>query len=217
MLFVIHTPKSNVIFLSEQVSNLLLHTSVTAHELINTTGCVNQLALTSIEGVRGVTDFQLDQGIGLALKLDCLGALCCRAAQEHIAVAHVLEHYGAIVVWMDSFFHFLVFFCAPEFPLSEGDKELLLIILRAKVRLFSVPTKSFAKYFNEKGVAGKYPCCLRTIIREIDDLTKTFKVKNEGLSLLSFNRSLQCSIIFNFQLENNVQCLEHVRAITSNK
>ena len=85
---------------------LLLHSSVAAHELIYTTGCVYQLALTGIEGVRGVTDFQLDQGISFAFKLNCVVALSGRAAQEHIAVAHVLEHYGTIVVGMNTLFHF---------------------------------------------------------------------------------------------------------------
>jgi len=46
---------------------------------------------------------------------------------------------------MDSFFHFSFLFYAPEFPFTEGDKELLLMILRAKVWLFSLSAKSFAK------------------------------------------------------------------------
>jgi hypothetical protein len=96
-------------------SRLLLGAGVAAHELINTTCGVNQLALTGVEGVRGVTDFQLNHGISLAFEFNCVRALSSRAAQEHIAVAHVLEHYGAIVFGMDSFFHFLFCFVLPNF------------------------------------------------------------------------------------------------------
>ena len=53
--------------------------TVAAHELINTSSGVDELALTSIERVRGA---------------------------EHIAVGHVLKHDGAIVFGMNTFFHF---------------------------------------------------------------------------------------------------------------
>ena len=49
---------------------LLAGASVAAHELVHATGGVHQLALTCIEGVRGVGDFQLDEGVSLAFELD---------------------------------------------------------------------------------------------------------------------------------------------------
>ena len=93
------------------VARLFLAVTVAAHELIYATSGVNQFALTSVEGVRGVTDFELVEGISFAFELDGVVCLCRRAAEEHIAVAHVLEHYGAIVFGMKSFFHFVLFLC----------------------------------------------------------------------------------------------------------
>ena len=55
--------------------SLFLHASVAAHELIDATSGVDQLALTSVEGVRGVTDFQLVEGISLAFELDGFACL----------------------------------------------------------------------------------------------------------------------------------------------
>jgi hypothetical protein len=37
------------------------------HELINTTGCINQLHFTGIERMRSIRDFDLDQGIFLSV------------------------------------------------------------------------------------------------------------------------------------------------------
>ena len=55
--------------------SLFLRASVAAHELIDATSGVDQLALTSVEGVRGVTDFKLEQGISLAFELDGFACL----------------------------------------------------------------------------------------------------------------------------------------------
>ena len=74
---------------------LLRSLTVAAHELINTTCGVNEFALTSIERVRGTGDFDFYHWVSFAFEF-----------QEHIAVGHVLEHDGAIVFWMNSFFHF---------------------------------------------------------------------------------------------------------------
>ena len=54
---------------------LLTRLTVAAHELVYATSCVNELRLTSVEGVRSVRDFELDQGISLALEFD--GLLGC--------------------------------------------------------------------------------------------------------------------------------------------
>jgi hypothetical protein len=55
--------------------------------------------------VRGVRDFQLNYRISLALELNGIVGLASRAAQEHIAVAHVLEHNSTIVFGMNALFH----------------------------------------------------------------------------------------------------------------
>ncbi len=91
---------------------LLACASVAAHELIDTTCCVNELALTSVEGVRAAGDFELHDGIGLAFKFHGVSGLGSGTAQEHIAIAHVLEHNRTIVVGMNTLFHCLLFFNA---------------------------------------------------------------------------------------------------------
>ena len=48
-------------------------------------------------------------GIFLTLELNGLITLTSRAAQEHVAVAHILEHNGTIILWMKSFFHICMF------------------------------------------------------------------------------------------------------------
>ena len=50
----------------------LLTVTVAAHELINTTSCIHQLRLTSIERVRSVRDLDLYQRISNAIDLDRL-------------------------------------------------------------------------------------------------------------------------------------------------
>ena len=108
---------------------LFLCASVAAHELIYATCGVNQLALTSVEGVRGVTDFQLVEGIGLAFELNSFSSLGGRTAQEHVAIAHVLEYNGTIILGMKSLFHFvfLLVLYAPV-PPSEADKGRINIL-----------------------------------------------------------------------------------------
>ena len=88
--------------------------AVAAHELVHATSRIHQLALARVEGVRGVTDFQLDYWISLAFELDCLRSLCSATAEEHVAIAHVLEHNGTIVFGMQSFLHFSIFFVSPS-------------------------------------------------------------------------------------------------------
>ena len=102
---------------------LLLGTSVAAHELVHATSRIHQLALARVEGVRGVTDFQLDYWISLAFELDCLRSLCSATAEEHVAIAHVLEHYRTVVFGMNTFLHCFLFCYVPEFPLV-GRKQI---------------------------------------------------------------------------------------------
>ena len=92
---------------------LLAAASVAAHELVDATGGVDELALTRVEGVRAAGDLELHQRIGLAFEFHGVVRLCCGAAQEHIAIAHVLEHHGAIVVGMNTLFHCLCLMVLP--------------------------------------------------------------------------------------------------------
>ena len=80
--------------------------TVAAHELINTSSGVDELALTSIERVRGAGDFYFYHRVSFAFEFYCVVGLCCRLREEHIAVGHVLKHDGAIVFGMNTFFHF---------------------------------------------------------------------------------------------------------------
>ena len=89
---------------------LLAAACIAAHDLVDATCGVHQLRLTRVEGVRTAGDFQLHEGISFALELDGFTGLASGTAQEHIAVAHVLEHYGAIVFGMKILFHFLIVF-----------------------------------------------------------------------------------------------------------
>ena len=97
------------VFVSEIMKKrLFAAASVAAHELIYAASGVNELALTCVEGVRGAGDFEFDDGIGFAFELHGVIGLGGGAAQEHVAVAHVLEHNGTIVVGMNTLFHCLI-------------------------------------------------------------------------------------------------------------
>ena len=80
--------------------------AVAAHELIDTSSGVDELALTSIERVRGAGDFNFYHGVSFAFEFYGIIRFCSRLRKEHIAVGHVLEHDGAIVFGMNTFFHF---------------------------------------------------------------------------------------------------------------
>ena len=86
---------------------LLARLAVTAHELVNATSGVDELRLTSVEGVRSARDFKLHYGVGFAFKFYGVVGLASGTREEHVAVAHVFENYGTIVLGMDSFFHFV--------------------------------------------------------------------------------------------------------------
>ena len=91
-----------------RLCSLLRSLTVAAHELINTTCGVNELALTCVERVRGARDFDFYHWVSFAFEFYCIIRLCCRLRKEHIAVGHILEYDGAIVFWMNTFFHFVV-------------------------------------------------------------------------------------------------------------
>ena len=93
-------------------TRLLARLGVAAHELIYAAGGINELALTGVEGVGAAGDFEFYYGVGLAFKLNGVVGLCCGAAEEHIAITHVLEDHRAIVVGMNTFFHCFVLGCA---------------------------------------------------------------------------------------------------------
>ena len=94
--------------------------TVAAHELINTSSGVDELALTSIERVRGAGDFYFYHRVSFAFEFYCIVRLCCRLREEHIAVGHVLKHDGAIVFGMNTFFHF-------EFNINNVNVQILTL------------------------------------------------------------------------------------------
>ena len=92
---------------------LLSSLTVAAHELVDTSGGVHELALTGVERVRAAGDFNFNHWVRLTFEFHGVIALCSGLRKEHIAVGHVTEHDGAIVVGMNSFFHFFLFLFAP--------------------------------------------------------------------------------------------------------
>ena len=94
------------ILLNLYIYLLLGSLTVAAKELIDASSGVDELALTSIERVRGARDFNFYHGVSFAFEFHCVVGLCCRLRKEHIAVGHVLKHDGAIVFGMDTFLHF---------------------------------------------------------------------------------------------------------------
>ena len=79
--------------------------TVAAHELVNATSGVNELVLTSVEGVRGARDLDLYHRVSFSFKLYSVIGFAGRACKEHIAVGHILEYDGAIVFRVNTFFH----------------------------------------------------------------------------------------------------------------
>lgn len=67
-------------------NRLFLTVTVTAHEFINTTSCVNQLRLTSVERVRSAGDFQLYQRISFTFEFDSLFRVASGTRQEYITI-----------------------------------------------------------------------------------------------------------------------------------
>ena len=79
--------------------------TVAAKEFIDTTSGVNELVLTSVEGVRGARDFDFYHRVSFSFKLYSVIGFAGRACKEHIAVGHILEYDGAIVFRVNTFFH----------------------------------------------------------------------------------------------------------------
>ena len=61
-------------FLKKEIL-FLVTVTIAAHELINTSGCIDQLRLTSVEGVRRARDFKLYNGISFAFKFNRISGL----------------------------------------------------------------------------------------------------------------------------------------------
>ena len=80
--------------------------TVAAHELVDASSGVDELALTSVERVRAARDFYFYHRVSFAFEFYGLCCSCSRLRKEHIAVGHVFEHDGAIVFRMNTFFHF---------------------------------------------------------------------------------------------------------------
>ena len=64
----------------------ITRSTITAHELINTSGCIDQLRLTGVERVRSVRDLDLYQRISYAVDLDRLFSVNSRTSDEYIIV-----------------------------------------------------------------------------------------------------------------------------------
>ena len=62
----------------KKVYILLLQLTVTVHEAVYATSCINELALTCIEWVRSARDFNLYNWISFALEFYCVVCLACR-------------------------------------------------------------------------------------------------------------------------------------------
>ena len=95
----------------------LVYFAVTAHKLINTSGCIYQLVLTCIERVRTTGDFKFNQRIGFTFKLYGVVCFASRARKKHIAVAHIFEYHRTVIFWMNAFFHcciLILFYYSPK-------------------------------------------------------------------------------------------------------
>ena len=105
------SPRDCTSFPFDVVSNLLgflllEELLVLVVELINTTGAVDELHLTRVEGVRGAGDFELHQGIFVAVfPLDGFLSVDGRARQEGHIVRHIFENNQSIILGVNVFFH----------------------------------------------------------------------------------------------------------------
>jgi len=78
---------------------------VAAHKLIYAACGIDELRFTRVERMRTTRYFEFYHGIGFAFKLHGVCRLARGTREEHIAVAHILEHNWAIIVGMNTFFH----------------------------------------------------------------------------------------------------------------
>ena len=64
---------------------------VTVHEFVHTSGCINQLHLTRIEGVRSTGNLQFDQRVlNTIFKFYSLFGRGCRFGYEGESIGHIL-------------------------------------------------------------------------------------------------------------------------------
>lgn len=89
---------------------LFVAVAVARHELINTTGGVNEFLLAGEEGVRAGGDFELHEGVFNAVDNDGFFGGNSAASDEYFFVGHVLESHFAVVGRMEVFFHILLLF-----------------------------------------------------------------------------------------------------------
>ena len=109
------TQAAPLFFLRGNIVLFLRSLTVAAHELVYATCSIHELALTGIEGVRGARDFDFNHWVSFAFEFYGVISLCGRTRKEHIAVGHVLEHDGAIVIRKQ-----------PNFPLTFYSSSTMI-------------------------------------------------------------------------------------------
>lgn len=136
---------------------VLLTVAVAGEELVDAAGGVDEFLLAGEEGVGGGGDFQLHQGVGLAVDFDSFLSGNSRVGDEDFIVRHIFENYFAIVGRMDVFFHFIsdvVVVCKSLGRPLVGRPG----VMACKFRHFSGNSQTFAK----KSVA---PGAKKTVFR----------------------------------------------------
>jgi hypothetical protein len=79
---------------------------VTFLELVDPSGRIYQDILTGKERVRGIGDFQFDQGVFVPIfPLGCFPGLSRGAAKKGVSITHILENNEPIVCRVETFFH----------------------------------------------------------------------------------------------------------------
>lgn len=90
----------------EGQKGLVLLLAVLLAELLDTTGGVDELHLAGVEGVGGAGDFQLHQGVFVAVfPLDGFLAVGAGFAEEGMVRGNVLEDNGAVALGVDVLSH----------------------------------------------------------------------------------------------------------------
>ena len=113
-------------FSFEEELSLLLVLSVTCAELVNPTSGVHQCVLACVEWMACRTDFHFDDRVFIpVLPSFVLFALSAAFAQEAPIRRQVFEDHGAVIIWMDSFFHGL--------KLSVGKNSSLFLQNQSKI------------------------------------------------------------------------------------
>ena len=79
--------------------------AVTAHELVDAAGCVDEFLFAGEEGVRSAGDFEFNQGVFFAVDGDSFASCDSGAGDKDLVVRHVFECNLALIFGMDAFFH----------------------------------------------------------------------------------------------------------------